>query len=161
MNLWVWAVLLNQSEPTWIDLMTDEPLSNLAPDPELPDWRVGEIDEKGNRFWMVDYDGQGHFIKYVEYKPEWINYYSHPTNPFGFAKCHPMILGIDGVMYRSVIDEMIYPEQPPPDAIPFTSIINQPPTPWLRNNDHTQSPNSSPTRNSELRCSSLQRSRRT
>jgi hypothetical protein len=43
MNLWVWAVLLNQSEPTWIDLMTDEPLSNLAPDPELPDWRVGEM----------------------------------------------------------------------------------------------------------------------
>jgi hypothetical protein len=69
MNLWVWAVLLNQSEPTWIDLMTDEPLSNLAPDPELPDWRVGEIDEKGNRFWMVDYDGQGYFTKYAEYNP--------------------------------------------------------------------------------------------
>jgi hypothetical protein len=79
------------------------------PEPQLPDWRIGEIDENGNRFWMIDYNGTGHFIKYVEYEPQWIRDYGLSRYLW---KCHPFsFLNSVGVLH---VRDVIYPENPPP-----------------------------------------------
>src|SRR5258708_20862637 len=77
----------------------------------LPDWREGEIDENGNRFWMIDYQwmyGRG-FIKYVERMPEWMKPYFREDcqndcvallrNPLLYlAAFHPGCLTINGAL---------------------------------------------------------------
>jgi hypothetical protein len=89
---------------------------------DLPDWRYGEIDENGNRFWMIDYHGHG-FIKYVEYVPEWVKaIWPQQTRVpllWGITKAHPMSLNIDTTMpcvgHHYIFGNFICPEQQPPD----------------------------------------------
>src|SRR6267378_1124964 len=96
------------------------------PEPQTPDWRQGEIDENGTRFWMIDYPGQG-FIKHVEYVPGW---YRSSNPPFGTAKVHPRCLNIDGTMpcfgdHHLIFGQFIYPELPPPGLFNPPPQLNQ------------------------------------
>jgi hypothetical protein len=95
----------------------------IKPDSNLPDWRQGERDENGNRYYMLNFNGE--FAKWVEHEPAWGPEFGRLLKECGwpperlfrlFQKVHPLFY-LDENGYGSpgidCFDRFIYPERPP------------------------------------------------
>jgi len=77
------------------------------PEPQSPPWEWGEIDEDGNRYWIIN------FVKYVEFVPEWQKPYFEFNRvlPPNSTKWHPLKVSV-GVLDVHVGGH-IYRQYPP------------------------------------------------
>jgi len=126
---WCWE----RERPKWEAIVREEQRNR-----KLPPWQNGEFDQNGNRFWMIDFNGSGKFVKYVEYVPKWLEgtfefYGKTYPKTYVFQKSHPSLQ--PDILFRTdlspedkryfgyfwdVIDKFIYPELPPPPGVKLT-----------------------------------------